>query len=81
MASWKAIMSSHKRDTESIGSKPRDHQHPRHHFLKHIHRDFRFQTVVVLMLILMLVYVFTKDLSIWPGSKHARRPVPADVAP
>jgi hypothetical protein len=75
------VMSKHKHDIESMGAKPRDHEHPRHHFLKHIHRDWRFQTAVVLMLILMLVYVFTKDLSIWPGSKRAHQAVPADVAP
>jgi hypothetical protein len=74
-------MSQHHHDIESKGAKRRDHEHPRHHFLKHIHRDWRFQAAVVLMLVMILVYVFTNDLSIWPGKRHATQTVPAANAP
>jgi len=65
-------MNDHHHDVENEGAKPRDHLHPRHHFWKHAHRDWRVQTVVVLMLVLMLVYVVTNSLSLRPG-KH---PIP-----
>jgi hypothetical protein len=74
-------MSTHKHNIESTGAKPRDHEHPRHHFLKHIHRDWRFQTAVVLMLIMILIYVFTNDLSHSPGNRRATQPTPAANAP
>jgi uncharacterized integral membrane protein len=60
-----------KHDVESEGSKPRDHIHPRHHFWKHAHRDWRVWFGVILMLAMMLVYVMTNDLSFRPG----RRPM------
>jgi hypothetical protein len=66
-------MSDNKHGAESEGAKPRDHAHPRHHFLKHAHRDWRVWTVVMLMPALMLVYVTTIDLSHRPG----KRPVPS----
>ena len=43
-------MSANKHDVESEGAKPRDHAHPRHHFWKHAHRDWRVWIAVVLML-------------------------------
>jgi hypothetical protein len=64
-------MSDHKGDVESEGAKPRDHVHPRHHFWKHAHRDWRVWTVA-LMLAMMLVYIVTNGLSLRPG-KH---PIP-----
>ena len=45
------------------------------------HRDWRFQAAVVLMLAMILVYVFTNDLSHWPGRKHSIQPTPAANAP
>jgi hypothetical protein len=69
-------MSAHKHDIESEGSKPRDHTHPRHHFWKHAHKDWRVQIVVVLMLALIIFYVVTNDLSLRPG-KTAVQPTPA----
>ena len=74
-------MSVHKHDVESQGAKPRDHQHPRHHFLKRAHRDWRVQIAVMLMLAMVLVYLFTNDLSHWFGSRHPIQPTPAANAP
>jgi hypothetical protein len=48
--------------------------------MTHLHQNRTVQVVVVLMLALMMVYVFTKDLSIWPGH-HASQPTPAANAP
>jgi hypothetical protein len=73
-------MSAHKHDIESEGSKPRDHEHPRHHFWRHAHRDWRVWVAVVLMLAMIGVYVFTDSLSLRPG-KHAVQPTPAANAP
>ena len=69
-----------KHDTESEGAKARDHVRPRHHFLKHAHRDWRVWTAVVLMLAMILTYVFTMDLSLQPGKPPAQA-VPAEAAP
>jgi len=66
-------MSDNKHGVESEGAKPRDHAHPRHHFWKHAHRDWRVWTVVLLMLALMLVYVVSDNLSLRPG-KHPIQP-------
>ena len=63
-------------DIESDGSNPRDHVHPRHHFLKHAHRDWRVWIAVVLMLAMILVYVFTNNLSLQPGKPAAVQPTP-----
>jgi hypothetical protein len=52
-------MSAKKHDAESEGVKSRDHAHPRHHFLRHAHKDWRVWAVVLLMLAMMLVYVRT----------------------
>jgi len=65
---------------ESEGAKPRDHTHPRHHFWKHAHRDWRVRVAVVLMLIAIAVYVMTDSLSLRPG-KHAVQPTPEISAP
>jgi hypothetical protein len=73
-------MSARKHDVESQGSKPRDHEHPRHHFIRHAHRDWRVWTAVMLMLAMILVYVMTDGLSVWPGS-HTRHLTPAANAP
>jgi hypothetical protein len=73
-------MGQNKHDTESEGAKPRDHTHPRHHGWRHIHKDWRLWTAVMLMLALILVYVFTVDLSLRPR-KSAIPPTPAANAP
>jgi hypothetical protein len=69
-------MSQHKHDVESEGAKPRDHAHPRHHFWKHAHRDWRVWIAVLLMLAGIVIYVMTDDLSLRPG-KRANQPTPA----
>ena len=71
-------MSTH--DAEHEGAKARDHVRPRHHFLKHAHRDWRVWTAVMLTLALILAYVFTVDLSLQPGNPPAQ-PTPALPAP
>jgi len=73
-------MSDHKHDAEDVGAKLRDHTHPRHHFWKHAHRDWRVWTALVLMLAMMLVYVLTEDLSLRPG-KHLTQPTPEAILP
>jgi flagellar biosynthesis/type III secretory pathway M-ring protein FliF/YscJ len=73
-------MSGNKHDVESQGAKPRDHEHPRHHFWKHAHKSWWLWIVVVLMLALILVYVVTDSLSLRPGRK-ATQPIPAANAP
>jgi hypothetical protein len=65
---------------ESDGSKPRDHEHPRHHFWKHAHRDWRVWMAVMLMLAGIAVYVMTDSLSLRPG-KHAGHPTPEALMP
>ncbi len=62
-------MSDNKHSVESQGTKPRDHAHGRHHFLRHAHRDWRVWIAVVLMLGLILVYVMTDNLSLRPGKR------------
>ncbi len=73
-------MSAHKDYIESQGTNPRDHAHPRHHMLRHVHRDWRFWVAVLLMLALVLVYVMTNSLSLRPG-KPANHPAPAANMP
>jgi bacteriorhodopsin len=73
-------MSAKRNDVESQGAKPRDHEHPRHHFWKTAHRSPWLWIVVVLMLALILVYVMTDNLSLRPGKKAAQ-PTPAANAP
>ena len=72
-------MSTH--DAENHGAKPRDHAHPRHHILKHAHKDWRVWAAALLMLALILAYVFTDNLSLQPGGKSAAQPTPAQPAP
>jgi len=69
-------MSPGHHDVESEGSKPRDHVHPRHHFWKHAHKDWRVWVAVMLMLAMIGVYVATNDLSLRPN-KSAVPPTPA----
>jgi hypothetical protein len=73
-------MSAHNRDVESEGAKPRDPSYPRHHFWKYAHRDWRVWIVVVLMLVAILAYVMTDNLSLRPG-KRAVQPTPEANAP
>jgi hypothetical protein len=73
-------MSANKHDVEGEGAKARDHEHPRHHFWKRAHRDWRVWCAVVLMLALILVYVMTDSLSLRPG-KPAIRSTPAANGP
>ena len=68
-------MSPNTHDVESEGSKPRDHVHT----VKHVwrpHKDWRVWTAVVLMLVLILVYVVTNNLSLRPGQTPTQ-PTPA----
>jgi hypothetical protein len=71
-------MNGNKHAVESEGAKARDHAHSRHHFWTHIHRDWRFQVVVVLMLAMMVVYVVSDNLSLRPG-KHPIQPTPEAI--
>ncbi len=66
-------MSGNKHSVESEGAKPRDHAHPRHHFWKRAHRDWRVWCAVMLMIALILVYVMSDNLSLRPG----RHPIQA----
>ncbi len=67
-------------DTESEGAKARDHTHPRHHFLRRAHRNWRVWIVVLLMVAMVLAYVLSDNLSLRPG-RPARTPAPAAVGP
>ena len=71
-------MSDNKHDVQSEGSKPRDHEHPQKHTWRP-HLDWRVWIAVVLMVLLVLVYVITDNLSLRPG-KRATQPTPA-IAP
>ena len=73
-------MSMNKHDVESEGAMQRDHTDLRPHFLKHAHRDWRIWIAVVLMLVLILVYVMTDNLSLRPGNRVSS-PMPAMNAP
>lgn len=73
-------MSAHTHDVESEGSKPRDHVHRRHHVWRRVHRDWRVWGAVAMMLVLVLVYVMTNNLSLKPGGPP-REPTPATNAP
>jgi hypothetical protein len=73
-------MSAKNHDVESEGSKPRDHAQPRRHFWKHAHKDWRVWIAVLLMLLAMLIYVTTDNLSLRPG-KRAIQPTPEANAP
>jgi len=73
-------MAMKKHESESVGAKPRDHAHLRHHFLKHAHRDWRVWLMVALMLACVVVYVLSDNLS-WRTSNGPSQPMPADNAP
>jgi len=68
-------MMANKDDAESRGAKSRDHVHPRHHFLRHAHRDWRVWLSVALMLSMLLAYLVTNDLSTGSG-KRPVQPTP-----
>ena len=70
-------MSANKNDVESQGANPRDHDHARHHTW-HPRTKWSVAAAVILMLALILVYVFTKDLALRP-SGTAAQPVPANA--
>ncbi len=67
-------------DSESHGAKPRDHAHPRQHFIRRAHRDWRVWVVVGLMVAMVFVYILTANLSLRPG-KSAVPPTPAVGGP
>jgi len=71
-------MIANQHDVESEGAKARDHVHPRHHFWKYPHRDWRVWAAVMLMIALMLVYVLSDNLSLRPG-KPAIQPPPEAI--
>jgi hypothetical protein len=73
-------MSANKHGAENKGSNSRDHKHPRHHFLKHAHKDWRVWIVVMVMIAMIIVYVMTDDLSRRPGAAPIPR-TPAANAP
>jgi uncharacterized integral membrane protein len=73
-------MNKFKHNSENEGANPRDHRHPRHHFLKNAHRDWRVWVVTVLMLLAIAVYVVTDNESLRPGKRNSQ-PVPASNAP
>jgi hypothetical protein len=72
-------MNAHQHDVESKGAKPRDHAHLRRHNWKHAHRDWRVWIVVVLMVVLVLVYVMTDNLSIRPGEPAVQQTPAANL--
>jgi hypothetical protein len=73
-------MSEMKKSAESEGAKSRDHAHPRHHFWKRAHRDWRVWIAVMPMLLAIGIYVTTDSLSLRPG-KRAVPPTPEISAP
>jgi hypothetical protein len=71
-------MSTGNHNIESTGAKPRDHEHPRHHYWKRAHKDWRLWIVVALMLTAILVYVCSDSLSLSPG--HRARPQTPEIS-
>jgi hypothetical protein len=67
-------------DSESQGAKARDHAHPRHHFFRRAHRDWRVWVALVLMIAMVFVYVLSDNLSLRPGHR-AGPTTPAAVGP
>ena len=65
-------MSASKHNVESEGAKPHDHVHPRHHFWRHAHRDWRVWVAAMLMVALILVFVMTNNLSLGWGKRTAQ---------
>jgi hypothetical protein len=73
-------MATNTHGMESAGAKARDHVHPRRHSWKHAHKDWRVWIVVAVMLISMLIYVMTDNLSLRPG-KRMTQPTPEAITP
>jgi hypothetical protein len=73
-------MTANKHNSENQGSKTRDHDRPRQHFLRNAHRDWRVWFAVVLMLGSMVIYIMSEDLSLRPNAPPTES-MPADVAP
>jgi hypothetical protein len=48
-------------------------EHPHKPYWKRIHHDWKFWIAIGVMLIAMLIYVETNDLSLKPGSPPAQR--------
>ncbi len=69
-----------KHPVELQGSKPRDHEHPRQHYIRRAHKDWRLWVIVVLMLAMLMVYVVSNDFTHW-GRRPVGPPVPAANAP
>jgi hypothetical protein len=69
-----------KHDIESAGSNPRDHAHPKRHYFKHAHKDWRVWVALALMLTAMAVYVLSEDEAVRPGNPDAQK-MPAIAAP
>jgi hypothetical protein len=68
---------ANKHNLEYEGAKPRDHEHPRHHFLRQPHKSPLVWITVLIMLALILVYVFSDSLSLRPGRRAAAPATPA----
>jgi hypothetical protein len=62
-------MSASKHNVESEGAKPHDQVHPRHHFWRQAHRDWRVWVAAMLMVALILVFVMTNNLSLGWGKR------------
>ncbi len=73
-------MTANKHDSENTAAPSQGHAHSRRPYWRHAHRDWRVWCAAVLMIVLMLVYVLTEDLSLRPG-QPATQPMPAQVAP
>jgi hypothetical protein len=69
-------MSTNKHGSQSVGSKPRDHEKSRKLSLRHAHKDWRVWIVALVLIALVLVYVMSNNLSMRPG-KPVRQPMPA----
>ncbi len=73
-------MSREKHNIESMGSKPRDHAHPRRPYWKRAHRDWRAWAAIGLMLAMMAIYILTDSLAFSPGNTGGQ-PMPEMGAP
>ena len=73
-------MSKQKHGSENVGWNLRDRKHPRTHYLRRAHRDWRVWVALGLMLTAMLIYVLSDGESLVPGNPR-HQPMPADVAP
>src|ERR1700683_998812 len=73
-------MAKNQHSSERQEANSLDHRHPRHHFLKRAHRDWRVWIVVALMLASMVVYVLSDNESLRPG-RRTGQPMPAAAPP